>query len=65
MREDGGGLGFALKATTGARVGRQPSRQHLHRDFATEPGVSCPIDLAHAARPEWSENFVGSELVAG
>ena len=40
---------------------RGERRQDLEGDLATEPRVARAVDLAHAARAEGAEDFVGAE----
>ena len=56
---------FEFEATPAVGVGRR-SRQHLDRHFAREfrPGVTRPIDLAHAARPKRREDLVRAKASA-
>jgi hypothetical protein len=44
---------------------RERRGQHLECDLAMEPRVARAIHLAHAARAERRDDFVGPELVAG
>ena len=49
---------FVLEAPDGARVRERLDAENFDGDLAAELRVSCPIDLAHAARSEQSENLV-------
>jgi hypothetical protein len=49
MIERGQRSRLALESREARRVGGERRRQHFDRDVATEPGVACAIDLAHAA----------------
>ena len=59
--QGGGGARLALETHASLRVGRQLRGQDLDRHFAAQARVACPIDLAHASRPEWREDLIGSE----
>ena len=61
-RED---LGFAAEARDALRVSGEQGRQDLDRDLAFELRVLRAIDLAHAARAERGDDFVGTEACAG
>jgi hypothetical protein len=56
---------FLLEATHAVGITRHLRRQHLDRHFALEPRVARPIDLAHPARAEWCNDFVGTEPCVG
>ena len=47
------------------RVGGESRRKSLDRDLAPQPRVPRPIDLAHPARAERSEDLVRAVLRAG
>jgi len=55
---------LALEARQPLRIRRKEIRQDLDRDVALEPRVAGPIDLAHAASADGSENFVRAETSA-
>ena len=55
---------LALEALPQLRVGRQVLGQHLDGDGALEARVARPVDLAHAARADRREDFVGAEPMA-
>jgi len=44
--------------------GRHSRRQNLGRDFPVQLRVLSAVDLAHAARAEWREDFVWTEFRA-
>ena len=44
-----------------ASIGPLAVDQDLDRDRPIQPEVSCPVDLAHAARPNEGLDFVGAE----
>jgi hypothetical protein len=52
--------GFAVEAFSELPVGRQDIWQDLDRDRPTKACVVRFVDLAHAARAEWSEDFIGA-----
>jgi hypothetical protein len=54
-------LRLPIETLTELVVVREVARQDLQRDDAVEAGVSGSIDLAHAARAEGFEDFVGPE----
>ena len=60
--ELGGGAGFLLEAREAFGIGGEARVDDLDRDFAPEPRVARPVDLAHAARAERREDLVGAEL---
>src|SRR4029077_4428317 len=39
--------------------------QNLDRDVAVQPRITCPVDLSHAARSDWSDDFGGPRESAG
>ena len=47
------------------RVRGESRGERLERDLAPQPCVPCPIDLAHPARAERSEDLVRAVLRAG
>jgi hypothetical protein len=53
-----------LEAGTARGILSEVFRQDLDGDVAVEPDVTGAIHLAHTARAEGSEDFVGAELVA-
>ncbi len=56
--ERGDGARFALEPREARRVGGERGGKHFDRDVATEPGVSRPIDFAHAAGTQGAQNLV-------
>src|ERR1035437_965740 len=64
MREGGDGTGLALEAGKRLRIGRDGLGEDLDRDLAAQPRVACPVDLAHAACPEGSDDLVRPEARA-
>ena len=58
-------FGFALESLAAIRVGRGFVGQNLDRDGAIEPAVFRAIHLAHAARAERRDDFIGAEAGAG
>lgn len=59
------GAGFAHKASAHLFSLGNMFGQDLNCDGAFEARIAGLIDLAHAARAEGREDFVGSELLAG
>jgi hypothetical protein len=59
MIQGGNGACFTIKAVAEALGG------NLNGDVSPEPGISCPIHLAHATGTDFSQDFVRTELVAG
>ena len=55
---------LVLEAQPRFRVGRERAGQHLDGDRAIEPGVARAVDLAHSARAERGDDFVGTETGA-
>ena len=55
----------ALKAGQTFWVTRERRPEHRHRHVALQLGVRCPIDLAHAARPERCDDLVETQLRPG
>ena len=53
-----------LEAGEPLRVGSQGARQNLDRHVSSEFGVSCAVDLAHAAAAQHTEHLEGAEAVA-
>ena len=52
---------FAFKSSQPVGAGRKSSRERLDRNFAAQPSVPRPVDLAHPARAERCSNLVGAE----
>ena len=65
MRERGHGSRFPLESRAPIGIVGDAGRQDLNRDVTPEPRVAGPIDLAHAACSEWSEDLVGPDSGAG
>ena len=59
------GLRFALEPDFELRVVREFRGQDFDRDAAIEPRVARLEHLAHPARPERRDDFVGTEAGAG
>ena len=55
---------LALEAVAKLRVGRERRGEDLDRDGAIEPRVARAIDLAHAARADERDDFIGAETHA-
>jgi hypothetical protein len=62
--EGGEHLRFAPEARETIRIARKRVGQHFQRDLAIELQVTCAIHLAHAARAEGRQNFIGTEARA-
>ena len=58
-------MGFPLEAGAELRVVGECVRHDFDRDRAIEPGVACPIHLAHAACPERLFDPIRSQLAVG
>jgi hypothetical protein len=61
MIQHSGGARFLFEASEAVGVFRERSGEHLYCDVAAEARVARAVDLAHAARAEWGDDFVGSE----
>lgn len=59
MVERGKDLSFALESCEPIGIGGEQFRQHLQCDLALELRVLGAIDLAHAARANEVDDFVG------
>ena len=59
MIQRGDGAHFAIESLAEALRG------HFDRDVTTQPGIERLVDLAHAARPDGGEDFVGAKEAAG
>ena len=57
-------FGFAFEAGESLGVLRESRGQNLDRHFAIERRVSGPVHLAHAARTNGRNDFVGAEFAA-
>jgi hypothetical protein len=53
--------GFALEAVETISIGGESRRENLERDVASEPRISGPKDLAHAAGAKHGLNFERAE----
>ena len=58
-------LRFTLESRQIICVARERGRQHLDRNLAIELRIAGAINLAHSARSERAEDFVGAEFVTG
>ena len=65
MVQAGDGSRFTLEPLSHFDGLRLLGGKHLHRHRAIEPRVLRPIDLAHAAAPEGSDDLVRPETAAG
>ena len=65
MIEGRQGLRFAGEPDEPFGVAREEIEQHFDRDIAIERRIARAIDLAHAARPERSQDLVGAESGTG
>ena len=65
MGKFGNGLRFALQALPQIRIGRETCGQYLDGNISFEPCVARSIYLAHTARAQRREDFVGAEFCAG
>src|SRR5262249_52650418 len=63
--ETGDGSRLALEAGEAIRRRGQRLGQELDRHFAAQAEVARPIDLAHAAGAQRSEDFIGTESGCG
>ncbi len=61
MVERGQHLRFALETREALRVVHEGVRENLQGDIAVELGVPRLVHLAHAARADGGEDFVGAE----
>ena len=59
MIQAGDGLCFALEALAQFGAVSEMSGQHLDRDDSIEAGIARFINLAHSARTDRGEDFVG------
>ena len=64
MTECGHRFGFSLEPGQPVRILRECRRQYLDGDLAPEARVPCAVDLAHAARPDRADDFVGTDVTA-
>jgi hypothetical protein len=56
---------LALEARQPLGILGEDVRQDFQRDVAVELGVAGAIDLAHAARADGGDDFIGAEARAG
>ena len=56
--------GFAIESPARVFVGGRGRVQHLERNVAPEPRITCLVDLAHSACAERGEDFVGTQAGA-
>ena len=61
MRQQARRPGFDLEPAQTLRIGGKARGQRLDRHIAPEPGVARAMHLAHAARADEAEYFVGTE----
>ena len=52
---------LALEARETIRIGGKGGGKDLDRDVAIELRVTGPVDLAHSACPDWTDDLVGVE----
>ncbi len=62
MVQRGGRPCLLFKAAKAIGVGRESSGQHFDGHIARETGIARPIDLAHPAGAERSQDLVGAKL---
>ena len=60
-----GGVGLLLESMEAVGVGGKRGGQHLDRHVATQARVTCAVDVAHAARANDPDDFIGAEPLAG
>jgi hypothetical protein len=65
MRERGDRLRFTLEPRGALGIGGEELGQDLDRDRAIEPRVARLVDLTHTAGAERTQDFVGTETLAG
>ncbi len=56
-------FGFPLKSKPAVRILSEGLRQHFQRHVALQLGVAGAVHLAHAARADGREDFIGAESV--
>src|SRR4029453_9810167 len=61
MGQRGDGLGFAIEPRQSFGSARAEFGKNLYRNFSLEPRIARSVDLAHAAGPERSDDFVASQ----
>jgi hypothetical protein len=59
MIQAGDGFGLALESLAQFRAAGEMSRQNFNRNDAIEAGIPGAIHLAHSARTDSGEYFVG------
>src|SRR5215472_4729583 len=64
MIERGEHLRLALEPRKTVGVGCERVRQNLESNLAIQLGITGAIDLAHAARADLGDDFVGAETCA-
>src|ERR1043166_8903607 len=65
MLEGGERLRLSLETREAFGIGREELGQHFQRDVTMQPGIARAVHLAHAARAERRDHFVGTESKAG
>src|SRR5713226_2539312 len=65
MVERGNSARFALKALLAVHIRGELERQDLNGDIAPQPCIPRAIHLAHPARAERVQDFVGSQPNSG
>src|ERR1700688_3458330 len=60
----GCGTRFALEALQAIRIGGECGGERFDRESATEPGIACSVDFAHAAGAQQRFDLIGAELAA-
>src|SRR5213596_2393309 len=58
------GARFLLEASQAVGILREKFWQDFDGDLATQPCIACAIHLAHAARAQRCDDFIGPELCA-
>jgi len=65
MGERRDGLRLPLEPRMRGRIRSERRRQNLDGDLAMQPGIVCPIDLAHPTGAERRQDFVGAQPGTG
>jgi hypothetical protein len=60
MRKRSDSLGLAQEPGAKLRVAGQMLRQNFDRNVTIEANVVRAIDFTHAARAQWTDDFVGT-----
>ena len=60
-----GRAGLLLESMEAIGVGRERDRQDLDRHVTTQPRIARAVDVAHAARANERDDFIGAEPCAG